>query len=99
MSPEVERIEKPAPRATSVLDTVAIVKARSGGRCEIQWTTNVCTVWGTEVHHRILGRHVGCDAPEMLLWACHSCHMTAHANTGAARARRIILSKFPGRNE
>ena len=75
---------------------IAVVRARSKGRCEIQWSTNVCTVWGSEPHHRVLRSQGGTHDPDFVWWACHACHATAHANPAQARARRIILSKYEG---
>lgn len=88
--------KKRARRAQVELDAaIEIVKTRARGRCEIEWTSVVCTRWGTQAHHRLPRSAGGPHVPDNLLWACDACHDTAHANPEQARVRGVILSRYP----
>lgn len=85
-----------APRSRSrghriAVDASKVVKARSGGRCEIRQVS----CWGaaTQMHHRITqksgGRHGAAarrsDRPSNLLHVCFWCHDVVTKSPGASR--------------
>ena len=58
----------------------AIVRDRSGGRCEL------CPAPGSEWSHRIARSRGGLWAPSNGLWLCGICHRKCHAAPDTARA-------------
>lgn len=64
----------------------AIVRDRSGGRCEL------CPAPGTEWSHRIARGRGGTWAPSNGLWLCGICHRKCHAAPDTARANGWHLS-------
>lgn len=59
--------------------TRQVVRARSGGRCEVR--SLACTGTAAHFHHRKLKRHKD-QRPINCLHACTPCHRHIHDNTG-----------------
>ena len=66
-----------------------LVEARSGGRCEVRFPG--CTVWATEVHHRLLRKQGGTNDLANLLHICAACHRHGHMNPAEAYDRGFLV--------
>ena len=71
----------------------AIIRARSGGRCEARCAPN-CTVEAMTVHHR-QPRELGDQRAVNGLDCCYPCHGWIHTQRNAeARRRGLIVSRW-----
>jgi hypothetical protein len=92
MPPRKKRVNAKSARRDDELAVLAasreIVRARSGGLCEIQ-VPGKCHTWADEGPHHIEGRGMGGGgdhSPENLLDCCQPCHDHAHLNRAEAEA-------------
>lgn len=80
----------------------AVVRARSGGRCEFVWHTDDvdapilgglrCRRTATEMHHRLARSRGGENTVENIAHLCLDHHAWTHANPAEARHRGLLLS-------
>jgi rubrerythrin len=70
-------------------ETKAVVRARSGNKCEVRASVH-CTGRGEHFHHRLL-RRFGDHTAENALHVCNRCHAQIHANPSWSHARGWLI--------
>ncbi len=77
--------------------TLAIVRRRSGGRCEAQVSPG-CTYVATDGHERLTRAAGGSITdPDNVVHLCRSCHTFCHDHRKAAERYGLLVSRFRSR--
>lgn len=71
----------------------AVVRKRSGGRCEVKIDGVRCTRRRVSTHHKIGRVHPDGHRPENLLGCCLECHARIHAEPEWAYAQGYLESR------
>jgi hypothetical protein len=74
----------------------ALLRARSGGRCEI--AAPGCTGFGADPHHRLARSAGGTHALDNLLHCCGACHRFVHTHPAEAAKRGWVVLRNAHRN-
>ncbi len=69
--------------------SIPLLKERSRGRCEVNWSP-LCTGVGTQAHHVQRRSQGGTNEPDNLLWSCFIDHARIHDQPEQARARGFL---------
>lgn len=63
---------------------------RSQGRCEGKGFSDLCTGYGTEMHHIVRRSQGGSNDPTNLAFLCAFCHRAVHANPAKALVEGLL---------